>query len=235
MLYTITGRREIAYCSKTCAISAARRFLVLSLCGYRAIHVPHGRLMKITAIYGSPRAGGNTDALLKEFVRGAREAGGDLTEIVLRDYAFSPCIECGGCNETGECVLRDDMENIYACIRVSQLICLAAPIFFYGFNAGTKAMIDRSQCFWVGKYMLKKPLSLLRGNKGQGYLISVGATKGQKLFDCILLTARYFFDAIDLEFTRHLLYRQIDAKGAIENHPTALREAYELGLSVVQA
>lgn len=191
--------------------------------------------MKITAIYGSPRAGGNTDLLLKEFVRGALEAGGEVTEIVLRDYAFSPCIECGGCNETGICVLRDDMEKIYPCICVAQIICLAAPIFFYGFNAGTKALIDRSQCFWAGKYMLQKPLSARRGNKGKGYLISVGATKGQKLFDCILLTARYFFDAIDMEFSGHLLYRQIDAQGAIKNHPTALKEAYELGLSVAQS
>lgn len=191
--------------------------------------------MKITAIYGSPRAGGNTDLLLKEFVRGARETGGEVTEIVLRDYAFSPCIECGGCNESGICVLRDGMEKIYPCLCVSQIICLAAPIFFYGFNAGTKALIDRSQCFWVGKYMLKKPLSALRGKEGKGYLISVGATKGQKLFDCILLTARYFFDALDMEFARHLLYRQIDAQGAIQNHPTALKEAYELGLSVAQS
>lgn len=190
--------------------------------------------MKITAIYGSPRAGGNTDLLLKEFVRGALEAGGEVTEIVLRDYAFSPCIECGGCNESGICVLRDDMEKIYPCICAAHIICLAAPIFFYGFNAGTKALIDRSQCFWAGKYMLQQPLSARRGNKGKGYLISVGATKGQKLFDCILLTARYFFDAIDMEFTGHLLYRQIDAQGAIKNHPTALREAYELGLSVAQ-
>ncbi len=190
--------------------------------------------MNITAIYGSPREGGNTDLLLAEFVRGAREMNGSVTEIALRNYTFSPCIECGACDETGACVLQDDMEKIYSCIRDSHIICLAAPIFFYGFNAGTKAMIDRSQCFWAGKYVLKKPLSSIRGGKGKGYLISVGATKGQKMFDCVLLTARYFFDAIDMEMAQSLLYRQIDAKGAIQNHPTALKEAYELGLSVLK-
>jgi hypothetical protein len=54
------------------------------------------------------------------------------------------------------------------------------------------------------------------------------------MFDCVLLTARYFFDAIDMELAQSLLYRQIDAKGAIQNHPTALKEAYELGLSAAQ-
>jgi multimeric flavodoxin WrbA len=190
--------------------------------------------MNITAIYGSPREGGNTDLLLDEFVRGARAMKSSVTEIRLRNYTFSPCIECGACDKTGVCILQDDMEKVYSAIRDAHIVCLAAPVFFYGFNAGTKAMIDRSQCFWAGKYVLKKPLSSMRGSKGKGFLISVGATKGQKMFDCVLLTARYFFDAIDMELAQSLLYRQIDAKGAIGNHPDALREAYELGLAVVK-
>ena len=186
--------------------------------------------MNITAIYGSPREGGNTDLLLDEFVRGARAMKNSVTEIRLRNYTFSPCIECGACDKTGVCILQDDMEKVYSAIRDAHIVCLAAPVFFYGFNAGTKAMIDRSQCFWAEKYVLKKPLSSMRGSKGKGFLISVGATKGQKMFDAVLLTARYFFDAIDMELAQSLLYRQIDAKGAIRNHPAALTEAYELGV-----
>jgi len=189
--------------------------------------------MKITAIYGSPREGGNTDLLLAEFVRGARESGSAVTEIVLRNYHFAPCIECGGCNETGVCVLQDDMDMIYTQFQKSDILCLAAPVFFYGPNAQTKALIDRSQCFWAGKYLLNRPLSFERGAKGKGYLISVGATKGQKIFDCMLLTVRYFFDALDMEFAGSLLYKQIDTKGAIRQHPTALKEAFELGSAVV--
>ena len=189
--------------------------------------------MKITAIYGSPRAGGNTDLLLAEFVRGAREAGAEVTEIALRNYHFSPCIECGACNETGECVLKDDMDMIYAALRESDILCLAAPVFFYGPNAQTKALIDRSQCFWAGRYLLSRPLGVGRLTRAKAYLISVGATKGQKIFDCMQLTVRYFFDALNMEFAGSLLYKQIDAKGVIKEHPTALKEAYELGKSVI--
>lgn len=189
--------------------------------------------MKIIAIYGSPRAGGNTDLLLAEFIRGAREAGAEVTEIALRNYHFSPCIECGGCNETGACVLKDDMEMIYAGLREADILCLAAPVFFYGPNAQTKALIDRSQCFWAGKYLLSRPLGAGRGTRAKAYLISVGATKGQKIFDCMLLTMRYFFDALDMEFVSSLLYKQIDAKGAIREHATALKDAFELGKSAV--
>ena len=189
--------------------------------------------MKIVAVYGSPRAGGNTDLLLAEFVRGARDAGGTVEEIVLRNYHFAPCIECGACNETGACVLRDDMDMIYTRLREADILCLAAPVFFYGPNAQTKALIDRSQCFWAGKYLLNRPLSAERGRKGNAYLISVGATKGQKIFDCMLLTVRYFYDALDMDFAGSLLYKQIDAKGAIREHTTALKDSYELGKSAV--
>jgi len=189
--------------------------------------------MKIVAVYGSPRAGGNTDLLLAEFVRGARDAGGTMEEIVLRNYHFAPCIECGACNETGACVLRDDMDMIYTRLREADILCLAAPVFFYGPNAQTKALIDRSQCFWAGKYLLNRPLSAERGRKGNAYLISVGATKGQKIFDCMLLTVRYFYDALDMDFAGSLLYKQIDAKGAIREHTTALKDSYELGKSAV--
>jgi multimeric flavodoxin WrbA len=189
--------------------------------------------MKITAVYGSPRAGGNTDLLLAEFVRGARDAGGSVEEIVLRNLHFAPCIECGACNETGECVLRDDMDVIYARLRETDILCLAAPVFFYGPNAQTKALIDRSQCLWAGKYLLGRPLGAGREAKAKAYLISVGATKGQKIFDCMLLTVRYFFDAMDMEFAGSLLYKQIDAKGAIRAHATALNDAYELGKAIV--
>jgi multimeric flavodoxin WrbA len=189
--------------------------------------------MKIIAVYGSPRAGGNTDLLLAEFVRGARDAGGTVEEIVLRNCHFAPCIECGACNETGECVLRDDMDMIYEKLRAADILCLAAPVFFYGPNAQTKALIDRSQCFWAGKYLLNKALGSGRGSKAKAFLISVGATKGQKIFDCMLLTVRYFFDALDMEFAGSLLYKQIDAKGAIREHATAMKDAYELGKSVL--
>jgi len=50
-------------------------------------------MIKIVAVYGSPRRKGNTSLLLKKAVQGAREAGTDVEEIVLRDLKISPCLE----------------------------------------------------------------------------------------------------------------------------------------------
>ncbi|KPJ62156.1 MAG: hypothetical protein AMJ42_00035 [Deltaproteobacteria bacterium DG_8] len=184
--------------------------------------------MKVLGIYGSPRKEGNTSVLLKELLRGVREGGVKTTEIFVCDMHIIPCIEDYSCAQTGNCCLKDDMQGIYKQLMEHDQIVVAAPIFFYSVNAQTKALIDRCQAFWARKYILKQPIAA--GDiKRRGVFISVGATKGSKLFDGVLLTMKYFFDVLDAEFYKSLLYKNIDAKGDILKHPTALKESYELG------
>ena len=185
--------------------------------------------MRITALYGSPRKDGNTDLLMKAFLGGALEAGAEVREIFLRDFTFSPCIDCGGCTATGVCVLRDGMDEIYPHLIATDVIVLAAPVFFYGLNALAKAMVDRVQCFWARKYLLGRGLRQERGTEGRGMLLCVGGARGKKNFDGILLTAKYFFDALDMPFSHHLTYGSIDQKGAILEHPELCEEARKLG------
>ncbi|MCK5783408.1 MAG: flavodoxin family protein, partial [Desulfobacterales bacterium] len=62
-------------------------------------------MSEIVAVYGSPRIKGNTATLLKRAVDGARAAGAEVDEIVLRDYKISPCLEIYGCKKEGECAI----------------------------------------------------------------------------------------------------------------------------------
>jgi multimeric flavodoxin WrbA len=190
--------------------------------------------MRITALYGSPRKDGNTDLLMQAFLGGVREAGAEARELFLRDFTFSPCIDCGGCEATGVCVLRDGMDDIYPHLIASDVIVLAAPVFFYGLNALAKAMVDRAQCFWARKYLLGRGLRQERATEGRGILLCVGGAKGKKNFDGILLTAKYFFDALDMPFSHHLTYGGIDRKGALLEHPELCQEARKLGYDSVQ-
>jgi hypothetical protein len=57
----------------------------------------------------------------------------------------------------------------------------------------------------------------------------VGATRGKRLFDGAVLTAKYFFDAIGVEYAGDLLIRGIDDKAQIKEHPAALQDAFRLG------
>ena len=189
----------------------------------------------LVALYGSPRRRGNTSSLLREAVIGAREAGAEVQEFVLRDLKISPCLELYHCKKDGECSIRDDFQKVRDAILQSKGLMLASPIFFYSVTAQTKTLMDRFQSLWVKKYLLDK---IEFGNWTpcrQGLFISVGATKGKRLFEGTLLTVKYFFDPLDMALWRSLLYRGLDGPQDVQSHPEYLQEARTAGRELAQA
>lgn len=192
-------------------------------------------MSKIIALYGSPRRRGNTALLLQKAVQGAREAGDEVDEVILRDLKLSPCLEIYGCKETGRCVIQDDFQKLYDMILESNGIMLASPIFFYAVSAHTKIFMDRCQSLWVKKYWVEKRIYEKKEPKRRALFISVGATKGKKLFDGVLLSIRYFLDALDAELHQVLLYRGLDFEGDVRKHPGYLEEAHRAGEGLSRA
>ena len=182
--------------------------------------------MKVLGIMGSPRIRGNTDLLLDEALKGARNHGAQVEKIIVDKLKVSPCREYYGCLRDGDCVIRDDMDGIYSKLLDSDAVIVASPIFFYGLTAQLKALIDRCQALWARKYILKQDLP---GSGRKGVFIAVGATRGKKLFDGAILTVKYFFEAIGVKYVDELLVTGVDKRGEIEEHPTALSDAFELG------
>ena len=190
--------------------------------------------MKVLGIYGSPRKNGNSDLLLDQVLEGAKSAGAKIRKVYVRDLKISGCRECGGCDKTGECVIQDEMDDIYLSLWESQIIFLSSPIFFYGLPAQTKMLVDRCQAMWSKRMLEKTPEQRRSYDHGRGYLIAVGATKGKNLFEGVQLTAKYFFDALDKSYEGGLFFRAVEGKGNIADHPTALQEAFDLGVTAVK-
>lgn len=188
-------------------------------------------LPRIVAIYGSPRPEGNTSLLMKKAVEGARSAGAEVEEIRLKDLNLSPCREIYGCINGGRCAISDDFQAVYDQIDSADALMLASPIMFYTVSGFTKAMMDRCQSFWVRKYWLESAPD--RPDR-PGLFISVGATKGAKLFDGALLTVKYWLDAVGAKPWRSLLYRGLDGPGEINDRPEALAEAEQAGRELAE-
>lgn len=180
----------------------------------------------VLALMGSPRRGGNTDLLLGEFIDEVEERGVGTERVAVAELNISPCRERYTCLDTGICGLEDDMAPLYDRLIQAQVVVVATPIFFYGPTAQIKAVMDRCQALWCRKYHLKRPLDR---TPGQGYLISVAATNGRRLFDGLLLSARYFLSVLDLKLDGQLLVRGADLAGAVLDQPEALAQARELG------
>jgi len=182
--------------------------------------------LRILGIMGSPRLGGNTDLLLDAALSGARSQGAEVEKIVVDKLNISPCREHYGCLEDGNCIIRDDMDALYPKLLDADGIVVASPMFFYGITAQLKALIDRCQALWARKHVLKQSWP---GAGRKGAFIAVGATRGETLFDGSIATVKYFFKTIGVEYAQELLIRGVDQKGDIQKHPSALKDAFELG------
>ncbi len=190
------------------------------------------------AIMASPREGGNTELLFNEFCRGVEDSGGEVDKVIMRDYNIKPCVEIYGCLKTGRCVIKgDDFDAIYDKLETCSALMVASPVFFYNFPAPFKALIDRCQAFYVRKYMRNDPIPGTR----LAYLLSVGGCKKHEVktprrgvFTGMKLTMNNWLDCLSMKLQDTLLYGEIDAKGDILQHPTAMQDAYELGKKATQ-
>ncbi len=89
--------------------------------------------------------------------------------------------------------------------------------------------MDRCQSLWVKKYGIDKIPYGQSKPKRKGIFTSVGVTRSKRLFEGTLLTLKYFFDVLDAELWKVLLYRDLGFEGEVLKHPEYLQEAYETG------
>jgi multimeric flavodoxin WrbA len=188
--------------------------------------------IKVLGISTSPRIRGNSDLLLRRALAGAESAGASTEYVHLNDYKISPCIECNACYATGICSVQDDYQQLLKKILDSDRLIFATPIFFMTVCAQAKMLIDRCQCLWAHKYVLKKEL-VTPGHNRRAMVIAVGGSRSKKQFECIRLTMKSYFDSLQAHYTANLFVNKIDALGEIENHPTAIKEAFRLGSQLV--
>jgi hypothetical protein len=189
--------------------------------------------MRVLGIHGSPRKGGNTDLMLDAFLEGAREAGAETERLAVRKIRMNGCIACGACDKTGECSQKDGMTEVYPVLDRADGIVVSAPVFFYGVPGQLKLLIDRSQAPYMRKHLREKAErsgeTVTPPPHRPGFFLSAGATRGKRLFDCSSLCIRYFFDALDVTPAGELCFRELDEKGAVLTHGTALDECRRAG------
>ncbi|MEN3185614.1 MAG: flavodoxin family protein [Atribacterota bacterium] len=179
----------------------------------------------VVAIMGSPRRGGNSEILLRAFLSGI-SPNMTLTTLVPSEMDLGFCRGCRFCERMYTCVVQDEMEKIYQILLEADKVVLSAPVFFYGFPAHLKALIDRTQPLWARRYLLKETMK-----PKEGFLLAVGATRGERLFEGVILTTKYFFDAFGCQYQGGLFFRGFDAKGAIAACTPCLQEVEEAGKS----
>ena len=190
-------------------------------------------MTKVVALASSPSTGGNTEKLLAHFLRGVEDAGGQVHKVAaaqLEIEGWTPEVEC---REVGSPQVEDDFDRVSQELVTADVIVVASPVYFRNVPAQLKALIDRSQCQWIRKYVDKKPLQASSGGHGRrrGILISTGGNDREH-FAGTIQTIRSFFDVYETDYWGDLLFGGVDAS-EIGEEPLAFQQAYDLGFRAV--
>lgn len=188
-------------------------------------------MKKILAIMGSPRKKKNTDTLLESLLAGIDQEQYQIEKVNLVDLNISHCTGCDYCGSKGHCIIKDDMVQLYEKIDQSQIIILAAPVYFNSLNGLSKNMIDRCQKYWSIKYSLGQ--NYKRGEDRQGiFLATGGAPYGHKQFEGCHPVVDFFFKAINVDHRGSYYLSNTDEKPSKERKDIP-KELEEIGRNIV--
>ena len=178
--------------------------------------------MKLLAILGSPRKGGNTDILTERLLEGAREAGFETDTIALRSQKITPCIGCEKCWQVDSrpCVFTDDMP--YDAIAAADVLVFATPVYWYAPTAIMKAFIDRFVPF---NRPQGKPL--IQGKRA--VLITAYEEEGPAAAEPLVRMFELSFDYLGISFADRVIVDGVGPRGAVLGKPDALQQAYQVG------
>lgn len=100
--------------------------------------------MKILVLNGSPTPNGNTVALVNAFREGAESRGHAVNVVNVAHKKVNGCMACNFCKQNnGQCVQKDDMQEIYPLIQDADMIVFASPIYYFIMSAQLESVIHR--------------------------------------------------------------------------------------------
>lgn len=132
--------------------------------------------MNVLGIMGSPRVGGNSDVLLDDALAGAEKTGARAEKIILDRKKISGCKDCKKCNETGLCVIKDDMLQIHKKILEADAVIHSVPVYFWSMTAQMKAYLDRWCAFFDADWRWHKEYHPIMKVKRIGLITVCGDT-----------------------------------------------------------
>ena len=99
--------------------------------------------MKVLIINGSPRLNGNSSRLEDELISIFEKEGieTDLYEIGSKD--IRGCMACGYCYQHGECVFKDDVNDLAKRFEAADGLIVISPVYYGSANGSVISLLDR--------------------------------------------------------------------------------------------
>ncbi len=129
--------------------------------------------MIVVGICGSPRHQA-TEHILEEALRKMAEKGHETKLWTVRGKWVEPCTHCDYCLKNKECVIQDDLQELYALLEKANGIIFASPVYNGGVSAQTKAVMDRMRAAAAADK------HFFRGKIGMGIAVGGDRAGGQE-------------------------------------------------------
>ena len=178
--------------------------------------------MKVLAVVGSPRRGGNTDVLVSKTAEGARARGAEAEVLRLGELTVRECDGCHACWRGRVCSKDDDMRQVYPKIAGCGAIVFGTPVYWYGPTALMKAFIDRFVYF---NCEANRPQ--VRGKKAAVAIVL--EEERQETWRPVVEFFEKSLTYLEMSLAGTIVVPGVGAKGAIRNKPDRLEEAFRLG------
>lgn len=206
--------------------------------------------VKVLAFNSSPRAKGNTDVLIDEALRGAREAGAQTEKFMLQKLNIKCCIGCRKCKEPGYqkiCSLKDDMTDfVYQKIFSADVIVIGLPIYTGREPAQLAIFFDRLDCerrFDTYEDRITATRLIPRGEKTAMVIGTWGYVNDSvDVYDHIIERMIILLNGHNIEpvealsscgYSGMLHGFDDDHKAMILRYPEELKKAYEAGRALI--
>ena len=174
--------------------------------------------MKILGLSFSPRKDGNTVVLLDQALSGAKEEGAETELYTIAGKDITPCDGCWGSRKTGECHIKDDMQEVYEKLLEADGIIFGTPVYFYNMTGPGKTVIDRTIA--LGGRLANKV----------GGIVSVAGSFG--LADTV--KDLYFYMITRRMIPASFVAAYAGGKGDVKDLEKCMQATYDLGKEMVK-
>lgn len=183
-------------------------------------------MKRIAVITASPRKEGNSNTLAKSFIKGATEAGHQVSLFNASSKEIKPCIGCNNCfsKENCACIFKDDFNEAATLIMQSDIVVFVTPIYWYSYPAKMKAVIDKFYAFLMTDRLDVKNKETL--------LLAVAGDKNIAAFDLLLQEYKMTVSSLHWNAKESLLVPGVFTAGDILTKLDYLTQAESLGKSI---
>lgn len=179
--------------------------------------------MKVVGFVGSPRRDGNTQAIVGEILKAAKNRGAETRLINLTDLDIKGCQGCYWCQDNAGCKLKDDMQKLYEEIRTASAVILGSPVYMWQMSGQTKIFVDRLLPFLNPDYSISKQ------KKKELVLVFTQGEKDPTVFMPYFSQTGEMFETLGFHVKEIIVANNMEEKGAAKKKEDLIKKARELG------